>query len=325
MIKKILEKTVGNLKFFSYKSLIIAISIVTIIYINYPRLHPNIEIENDPIIHLRISSDVGSFEIHFKNQPKVLSYTVFLISNNLVEKRIINNQAIGKNINHLLIDISDLEIPKRQNLFIDILTAQKRLTLTEIRFDGDKQNLKHFIKNNLLNKTIRYENKKIARKEISELLLSLNEVVGNYVLTFILILCFPLFYVLLHKFYMFLFDNRFSAYIRKRYLAKNHSNNQIRSIFVGKYLHEERIYSFLSIMGPAIGFLLTVSSLIAGLHPRLISPDKFGYFLQSIQLAMVSTFLGLFIRIEALSILAINRNLLTKFEVELEKQNHEND
>jgi hypothetical protein len=56
-------------------------------------------------------------------------------------------------------------------------------------------------------------------------------------------------------------------------------------------------FRFLQVFGPAVGFILTISSLIAALHPSIQKQQDISAFFGSIQVAMVSTFIGLFIRI----------------------------
>lgn len=60
-----------------------------------------------------------------------------------------------------------------------------------------------------------------------------------------------------------------------------------------------RRLAFARVMGPALGFALTVSSLIAGLHPAAQETQTTFRLITSLQLAMVATFVGLAIRIIA--------------------------
>jgi biopolymer transport protein ExbB/TolQ len=53
-------------------------------------------------------------------------------------------------------------------------------------------------------------------------------------------------------------------------------------------------------LGPAVGFILTVSSLVGALHPALRSSNNLDGFLTGIHVAMISTFIGLLLRIIAL-------------------------
>lgn len=67
-------------------------------------------------------------------------------------------------------------------------------------------------------------------------------------------------------------------------------------------LHEQdhRRFAFARVVGPALGFMLTVSSLVAGLHPASGQYQHETFqFVSSLQIALVATFMGLAIRIIA--------------------------
>jgi biopolymer transport protein ExbB/TolQ len=60
-----------------------------------------------------------------------------------------------------------------------------------------------------------------------------------------------------------------------------------------------RRLAFAKTMGPALGFLLTVSSLSAALHPSVQATQDTFRFVSGIQIAVIATFIGLAIRIVA--------------------------
>jgi biopolymer transport protein ExbB/TolQ len=62
----------------------------------------------------------------------------------------------------------------------------------------------------------------------------------------------------------------------------------------------DRTFLFMQALGPAVGFILTVSSLVGALHPALRSSNNLDGFLTGIHVAMISTFIGLLLRIIAL-------------------------
>jgi hypothetical protein len=66
--------------------------------------------------------------------------------------------------------------------------------------------------------------------------------------------------------------------------------------------------SFLRVIGPATGFLLTVSSLIAGLHPSATAAQDTFRFVSSLQLALVATLLGLTMRVLAEFAIRLHRD-----------------
>jgi biopolymer transport protein ExbB/TolQ len=75
---------------------------------------------------------------------------------------------------------------------------------------------------------------------------------------------------------------------------------------------------FLQALGPALGFILTVSSLVQALHPAsLLGSKGLDGFLSGIHVAMISTFLGLLIRIIALEAARVNDELLIRADLRL--------
>lgn len=69
-----------------------------------------------------------------------------------------------------------------------------------------------------------------------------------------------------------------------------------------------RRLSFVRTLGPAMGFLLTVSSLISGLHPSSYQTPGSFLFVTSLQLALVATFLGLLARVIAEFAIRVNQS-----------------
>lgn len=78
-------------------------------------------------------------------------------------------------------------------------------------------------------------------------------------------------------------------------LSKGGSVATIRADFA----YMNRRLSFAKTLGPAVGFLLTVSSLSAALHTSAAATQDTFRFLSGIQIAIVATFVGLAIRIVA--------------------------
>lgn len=84
------------------------------------------------------------------------------------------------------------------------------------------------------------------------------------------------------------------------------------AVLTADYLQLQRRLVFARVMGPALGFLLTVSSLIAGLHSgEQGSGTTFG-LMAALQLALVATFSGLALRVIAECAIRIHRHVLDK-------------
>ena len=94
-------------------------------------------------------------------------------------------------------------------------------------------------------------------------------------------------------------------YLRRKLKQRFESSHQylqqkgMSAIIQADYKLVQQRLAFAKVIGPAIGFFMTVSSLIAGLHPSAqIQMDTF-IFVSSLQIALVATFMGLLVRIIA--------------------------
>lgn len=87
-----------------------------------------------------------------------------------------------------------------------------------------------------------------------------------------------------------------------RELANQRPNSNLEALkeeLSADYVKNVRWLQFWKLVGPALGFLLTVSSLSAALHPAVRTASNAYFFIASIQLAIVSTCLGLLVRLAA--------------------------
>ena len=163
--------------------------------------------------------------------------------------------------------------------------------------DFDKSNLKsvhHYVRLNYI------------RTTLAELLYELNDPVSNWVLTFMFVWCLILLNqvvwvaVAAHLYH----DKAFDKYLARSWGIRDlddkaqRENNENRCNAEWYSLH--RSFHFLQALGPAVGFILTVSSLVGALHPALRSSNNLDAFLTGIHVAMISTFIGLLMRIIAL-------------------------
>jgi hypothetical protein len=78
-----------------------------------------------------------------------------------------------------------------------------------------------------------------------------------------------------------------------------HSAFSKADVIKGDYRALRRRLEFVRVLGPALGFLLTVSSLVAGIHPSVQATQDSFLFVSSLQLALVATFVGLLTRVIA--------------------------
>lgn len=137
------------------------------------------------------------------------------------------------------------------------------------------------------------------RNDLALYVAKFNDVVSNWILTAlafgILLLCGALTDVEIKAHFMS--DERLHKLILSNDSAS--STDAFDKFAAGCEIRNAR-FQFFQALGPAIGFLLTVSSLVASLSPTLRATNDLETFMKGINVAMVSTFLGLLLRLLAL-------------------------
>ena len=147
---------------------------------------------------------------------------------------------------------------------------------------------------------------KLPQEEISDLLRLTNEALGAVLVGFlILAIAWLMSRIIVGIWRIFICTeidvrSRVAEGIKKRPQLQRDRDEHPESEFVtGEFQLLHRRLIFVRVLGPATGFLLTVSSLVAGLHPSVHSAQDSFLFISSLQLALVATFVGLLIRILA--------------------------
>jgi hypothetical protein len=131
------------------------------------------------------------------------------------------------------------------------------------------------------------------QEDLSNIILSGNELIGSIIVACMIVAAVWLLARASAAFFVLYLwsDVRISKSLGKR----QHRETEVRTNF----MKVERELIFWRVTGPAAGFLLTVSSLIAGLHPSKEGASDSFVLISALQLALVATFLGLMIRILA--------------------------
>jgi biopolymer transport protein ExbB/TolQ len=108
----------------------------------------------------------------------------------------------------------------------------------------------------------------------------------------------------------------FKKYLVKSLGIKSLSDKEQRETafdeFVAHWSVRDKRFKFYQAIGPAVGFMLTVTSLIQALHPALRVAGDLDGFLNGIHIAMASTFVGLLLRFIALTAARFNDGILTR-------------
>jgi hypothetical protein len=154
---------------------------------------------------------------------------------------------------------------------------------------------------------------RLTQEMIGDLTFKFNETVGNVLLAAMVI---AMFWVIGYvsaglTFCYFVSDKSLKKTIdkRKKEIREHGISDGLVEVLEMDFVHLERRMSFARAVAPALGFLLTVSSLIAALHPSVqIEQDAFR-FVTSLQLAMTAKLVGLLIRIAAEFAIRLHRNV----------------
>lgn len=313
-IFELINKPLGIFKFRLKIMIGLSIILASAIYVFYPVILNKdvIEVRQSPII-IRLPIEFNKCSINFDRDLEFGVYQLAPSKENT--KKYSNDLSKSTNINrttNLLtiennLNKSALQKLKVSNVDIYISAIINHPVLIQsIKVDGTKKNLKSFYDKNLRIINKKYINREYIRKDISILLLKYNDSISNYILTFLTISLFPLsLYLLILCTRLYIYSqNYFRIFIKRNYSisdsAIHESITNAHNQYGIDFSKRKSWFRFLQILGPAIGFALTISSLIAGLNPTLQQAQDISIFFESIQIAMISTFIGLIIRIIAI-------------------------
>jgi len=208
------------------------------------------------------------------------------------------------------------------DVYVSPLSSPTRIDLTQVRIDEKKTSLRKFFQENLKDPKADYVDHFYLTEWVSDFLLPYNYEVGNLVLAVLSLWLVILFGTLVSRSSRYvitclrsqgfekLFQNMFS-------LPDNPQEDQLdiaRFNYGEKSTKKDRYYRFSQLLGPAIGFMLTISSLIAGLHPSLRQAQDITHFFETLQVAMVSTLLGLAVRIIAVFLQKVNHEMFIRMD-----------
>ena len=138
----------------------------------------------------------------------------------------------------------------------------------------------------------------LVREVIADKILEYNDSVGNYFMAMLSVVALWLFGRVITTAVNFANAAKRKLDIQKK-IQIGISSDTLKDELLTRYWEKERILSFWKIIGPSTGFLLTVSSLAAALHPNIQSDQGAYTFFSSVQVAIISTFIGLAIRLFA--------------------------
>lgn len=211
------------------------------------------------------------------------------------------DQLLAANANRVA---TKIVIFLRKEPFVDIVSVQLRAPPTKVagsckleRFEG--RNLLSVIPPETGARIFRFN---LIQERLSDYLLVFNTSLGNIAL---MILCSVLLWTIWRVFEATVQRWRVRG---KRTLSAGPlvfeeisfaDASQLQEQLENHYWHQCWWPNFWKIAGPAAGFVLTVSSLAASLHPTVQATKDAYAFIAGIQIAVISTFVGLCIRLFA--------------------------
>ncbi len=285
-------------------------------YIFNPFTDPTITIDpSRNIFDIELPRKFEKCTLTFNNEIDIVKYVVGFstINQQIKSSRLINKIVDQKlkaiQIENLTIDdVHFLKVKSATDIRIKIrFDTNVTFKIIAVSIDGKTKDINVFFKENLFSKNKKLNKNRYIRVFVSNLLLHYNDFISNIILTFGAIYLIPLTFELIMQFYHYCRAKKMGSRLKSKYiLSKVEEINNAEMAVVENYSRKESWYKFLQLSGPAIGFAITISSLIAGLHPSLQEKQNIAIFFQTIQVAMVSTLLGLLVRIMSILLQKIN-------------------
>jgi hypothetical protein len=237
--------------------------------------------------------------------------------------------------NHLKENKSKYDDSEITKLEITIwLKNRSPVIINSVFVDGRPIDIKLFYSENLFSPAKTLNKVRYIRRDLSDFLLNFTDPISNLVLIIGVFYGLYLLGVLIQILFSYLFrywdPQKFISNLQKEFnivIKEDVTNAKIS--FLESHQKKERWNRQLQLLGPAIGFILTIASLIVGLNPSLKEVQNIEIFFETIQIAMVSTFVGLGIRIIAIFSQFLNNklfiqadNALFTIEVRLDQTNN---
>jgi hypothetical protein len=197
--------------------------------------------------------------------------------------------------------------------------SRAKIQIENISVDEQPLALAAFFKTNLKSNGD-YVRFRYIRKILADVLFDWNDTISNWVLTaafFVAVILATKVFGMEIRAYLYS-GKQFKKHLVSVARVENFDTKAARRDGLDKYTAEwsywDTGFRYVQALGPALGFVLTVGSLVQALHASSASADLEG-FLAGIHVAMTSTFLGLVLRIVALEGARVNDVLLGKAEV----------
>lgn len=274
----------------------------------------------------RLSFEIAGFErcsITFRSPLRITKWVVRLNQvpgNGSVSSGFLAGKSVsGGDIALLKIAAPKPPDGKAQSYLVDVFsTSSPTFEVQAISVDGHAMNLNDFFKSSLRSES-EYIRLRYIRRPLANVIFRWNDPVSNIVLTLMFMgIVWLLFLMLQMEWSAYLrSDQSFRGYLDKKFgVGKvGFQDKEAYDKYVNHWAEWDTWYRFFQALGPALGFILTVSSLIQALNPVVLGANNLDAFLRGIHVAMVATFIGLLLRIVALESARVNDALLARADL----------
>lgn len=217
-----------------------------------------------------------------------------------------------------LVVVEFVRVPRIDLDAIRVRSSEQQIADTCKNEDFDGERLRSILSANNA-ELMRYRR---PQDGIGDGILRVNDVIGSIVLAgMVVISCWLLWWVMAGFVPAYItHENSLTLILVRRRADASEQGLTVTDaeIVKNRFYQLERRFMFWRVVGPALGFILTISSLVEGLHPsKQGSQDSF-LLISALQLALVATFVGLGIRILAELAIRLHRTAAERQLIYLE-------
>lgn len=323
VVDLIFEKYFGSRKIIVLVSILLGCLLFTYFFINYPLTLGEPHIVVGKRLLFTLDKNFSMCAIQLKEPIEVQEIQLVPDFKQKIMKNILVVEVKSK------IDTINVPLPPKNAILDDKFTKivvdiiypkHPEARIEKVIIDGKAANLENFFNENLRINDGKLVKQYFIRDYISSFLIYFNDSMSNWLMTFLFFVCIYLFVDMMgYVIICFGPKNKFEKYVfRNCNLISPTDVDQLQGAKISfAQIHSKRDmwYRFFQIFGPAFGFLFTITSLIAGLHPSAQIGRDVSQFFVAIQVAMTSTFIGLFMRIISMWLQILNNKIFDRAEL----------
>jgi hypothetical protein len=306
ILKKIYSRIAIYLRLRGSKALFFAAVVLTVLFINGPFITGNGYVQfhqTEGVLH--VGPEISTVALQFDTEVNVINYSI---------QKVAATAAVGESVASVLVKLDKnvemlpIAIPKElssaagsESLAITVVFDSAVPVKLVKAYIGEKEMPVKLFYDKYVRGDAAYMTVRFIREDIAVLVVNLNDSIANYVMTFmVVILIFSVGQALSLGWPLSFTSNKvFEKFIHRKCGTAGLVTVESLEKFALEHLALEPGLKFQQALGPAVGLALTVSSLIAALQPHTKNSSNVSAFMDSLHVAMISTLLGLGIRIGA--------------------------